>query len=593
MSPASPAFPTAPNVSFSFVGSNSPPQSLNLPACVPQAAVVNASLTCQEFRASPPNFLRQFNLRCPALAAGPNRPPQGPVSAAISGTVGQGTPAQATITVSDQDNDQLTARIKQQGNNGVCSVTTAATGAFLVTYVPGANVSGALSDTCIVEIADGRGGLLNVTVTVGLAANVPIGALNPTVQAAVMQDPIAGPAAAANQANCASSSDATVLAQCAAISAATDPATVVAVLRAITGEEASSQVTSSQDSANFVNQGVTGRLGALHGGVRSTLDDVALNFNGKQIPMSALASVLGWQAADEQDAPGGLLDNRLSGFLTGTIRNGERDESGFEVGFDYDGIQVVGGMDYRFSERFVGGAALGYGKVETELGRNAGALDTKTLSGTLYGSYLPSDRLYLDFALGLLKNDYDQQRTIDLSALGGNFRRTVAISNTRGKQISLSSSVGYNFSRGATSITPNARISHARTDIDGYSEFGGGINDLVYPEQDFKSLQFSLGVNLSHAISTSRGVIQPYTNLEFSREQKNDAFSFVPRLRVRPTQSSTPIFIEASDRAFGRAEFGLLFLTGGGWQISTSYTQILGYEDLTARSFQLIGRREF
>lgn len=430
---------------------------------------------------------------------------------------------------------------------------------------------------------------LNPTRITGILG--PLVALDPVAAAAV------GPFAATCSAEAAlplAQQNATLIAQCQAILA--NPQSAIAALRAISGEEFSSQITSSQDSANFANQGVNGRLAALRGGAtRQTIDDVAMNWNGKQIPMGALAAILGLAATDEGESEpaGGLLDRRFGAFFTGTARSGNRDENRFEVGFDYEGFQALGGVDYRFSNQFVGGVALGFSKMDTDLDLNAGYLDTQTVSGTAYGSFYPSDRLYVDFSLGFLKNDYDQGRVIDLTTLGGNFRRVIATGSSSGKQQSLSASTGYTFGANATTLTPNLRLSYAKTSIDGFVESGGGINDLIYPDQDFKSLQFSLGLNLSHTISLNSGVLQPYANFDLSREQQNEAFNFNPTLRIRPNQISTPIFIAESDRSFGRGELGLLFLMEGGWQISASYSQILGYRDLSARSISLTGRIEF
>jgi len=250
-------------------------------------------------------------------------------------------------------------------------------------------------------------------------------------------------------------------------------------------------------------------------------------------------------------------------------------------------------MDYRFNDKFVGGVAIGFGKTDTDLSLNAGYLDTEAVSGTLYASFFPTDRWYADFALGMLRNDYDQGRVIDLSSLGARFGRSIATGTTSGDQSSFSTSVGYAFGTGATSITPNVRLSYSNTTIDGFTESGGSINDLIYPDQDFKSFQISLGLNVSHAISLENGVLQPYASFDFSREQENDAFNFNPVLRIRPNQVSTPIFISESDRSFGRGELGMLYLLPGGWQISASYSEILGYRDLSARSFSLTGRFEF
>lgn len=418
-------------------------------------------------------------------------------------------------------------------------------------------------------------------------------------------DPVAAAAVAPFAATCAAEAarplaqqNAELIAQCRAITNSTTAATVIGALRAISGEEVSSQLTSSQDNANFMTQGVSQRLAALRGGATSqSIEDLAFNINGQSLPGQALAALLGLSAAAGQDdsggTGGGLLDARLGVFLNITARDGDRDANQFEVGFDYEGFQALAGVDYRFTERFVGGVALGFGKIDTDLDLAAGYLDTQSFSGTVYGSFAPTDSWYADFALGYMANDYDQGRVVDLRTLGTGFARRVAVGSTDGRQWSVSGSTGYVFAFGATSLTPNLRMSYARTEIDGFTESGGGINDLIFPDQAFRSLQFAAGTQLSRAISLDSGVLSPYVNLEIARELQNDAYNFAPQLRLRPERPSTPVFINASDRTFGRGEVGLMYLRPGGLQWSLSYSQMLGYRDLSARNLQLGLRLEF
>lgn len=428
--------------------------------------------------------------------------------------------------------------------------------------------------------------------------------INNTLNPLAAGDPVAAAAVAPFAATCAAEAarpaaqqNSDLIAQCRAILNSTTAGTVISALRAISGEEVSSQLTSSQDNANFMTQGVSQRLAALRGGAtQQSVEDIAFNINGRTIPVGAFAALFGLHAAAGEEDPavgGGLLDNRLGLFLNVTARDGDRDANRFEVGFDYEGFQALAGIDYRFSDRFVGGVALGFGQIDTDLDLAAGYLDTESFSGTLYGSFAPSEQWYADFALGYMSNDYDQGRVVDLTVLGPGFARRLAIGSTDGTQWSVSGSVGYVMAWGETSLTPNLRASYARTEIDGFTESGGGVNDLIFPDQAFRSLQFALGANLSRAISLQSGVLSPYLNLEIARETKNDAYSFAPLLRIRPERPSTPVFINESDRTYGRGEIGLLYLRPGGVQLSLSYGQTLGYRDLSARSLQAGLRLEF
>jgi hypothetical protein len=62
------AFPTTNIAQLSFVGSTTTPQNLVLPNCVPQAAAVNATLTCPETAGAGAAVNRVWTLNCPAAA---------------------------------------------------------------------------------------------------------------------------------------------------------------------------------------------------------------------------------------------------------------------------------------------------------------------------------------------------------------------------------------------------------------------------------------------------------------------------------------------------------------------------------------------
>lgn len=62
------AFPTTNIAQLSFVGSTTTPQNIALPNCVPQAAAVNATLTCPEAAGGGAAVNRVWTLNCPAAA---------------------------------------------------------------------------------------------------------------------------------------------------------------------------------------------------------------------------------------------------------------------------------------------------------------------------------------------------------------------------------------------------------------------------------------------------------------------------------------------------------------------------------------------
>ena len=387
----------------------------------------------------------------------------------------------------------------------------------------------------------------------------------------------------------------------------------VQLLRATAAEENSTATSSSQDNLNFANTGASARLSALRGGASGvSVDDMAFNIGGQQIPTGALVgavgALLGITQSDAADAGGGLLDNRWGLFFTGIARDGNRDavrgtlangatcvaaagrDCVTESGFDFDGWQALMGVDFRFSPKFVAGLALGAGKISAELGAAGGGLESRSRLASIYGSLIPSANTYLDFTYTRLNNRYEQFRVIDLRA--GNSEFFDARAKYRGSQNSVSLSGGYVFGFGANSFTPNVRISTGRTTIDAFSKTGRSIFNLNIKEQKFNSLQYAVGFNFNRAISFESGVLLPYVNFELTRENKNKDLTLTPTF-VRNGVNAAPINISKADSSFGRGELGFTFVREGGWQFGLSYSQTLAYQYLSSRSIQLTGRIEF
>ena len=63
------AFPTTTTAQLSFVGNTTTAQNLNLPNCVPQSTVTNATLICPVVRGTASPLTRIWTLNCPAMAA--------------------------------------------------------------------------------------------------------------------------------------------------------------------------------------------------------------------------------------------------------------------------------------------------------------------------------------------------------------------------------------------------------------------------------------------------------------------------------------------------------------------------------------------
>ena len=571
--------------------------TITIPACVPAPTATTATLNCSQTIGTAPTTQLNWPLICPARAAANS-------GATITGQLGTGVTSftsgvgvtyagagTAVIAITRAPGVGTLVANPLNGGNGTI---------FNFTYTPPPSATLAIQDSGTAEIRE-NGVLINtVAITINLAAAAPVvppGTPNATVLPGVQLDPIAAPAVAPVSAQCATAAANSDLArQCALISASNNVDAVTQALRAISSEELATVATNGQDNLNFAANGASNRLASLRGSAtRQSVDDMAFNYDGKQIPMGALAATLGLTQGDGEQNGGGLLDQRFGLFGQLLVRSGDRDSLSqggrvLESGFDFDGWQFLVGADYRFTPDFVAGLALGGGKIDADLIGGTGFLDTRSRSIALYASFAPSPESYVEVAYTHLRNKYDQGRLIDFTLIGGS--SSVASGETDGTQHSLSLSGGYSLAFGATTLTPSVRISSGNTKVDGFDERGTSPFILRLPNQDFDSLQYALGINVQRAISLDSGVFAPFASLELIHEQKNSADL------LRPTFLSTGIAapvvnIAATDSSFGRGELGFLMVREGGWQFAISYSRTLGFELLSSAILSLSGRVEF
>src|SRR5690606_10220716 len=91
----------------------------------------------------------------------------------------------------------------------------------------------------------------------------------------------------------------------------------------------------------------------------------------------------------------------------------EKDRSDSSPAFDADQWSLVGGLDYRFSDKLVGGVSLAYGQSSIDFNpRSEGGLETDTWAFSLYGSAYAARNFYLDTIVNIANASYGADRNI-------------------------------------------------------------------------------------------------------------------------------------------------------------------------------------
>lgn len=347
-------------------------------------------------------------------------------------------------------------------------------------------------------------------------------------------------------------------AQCTAIIQTDSSSAQLAALDAINGQQVTGFATNSAEIATIQTKNVAARIDALKKGTRGiSVAGLGLSIQGKRIPDSVVQGVLdkltGGVAGDNE----GPLD-RLGIFINGNITIGEQDETDRQTGFDFTTGGITVGADYRFTDSFVAGLAVGYGEGDIDFDNNTGGVDTDGWSGVVFGSYF-EEKFYVDAQYSRGWVNHDSTRKIRYGTGSAGDVETidrVANGNTDGTQWSTGIEAGLNYDQGGWSIVPNMSLYYSKADIDRFQEGGAQGLNLVYDSQEAESLTLSVGTMVAYAWTPSWGVLRPHARLDYVAEFEDDSSIVNVRFQSDPTNTN-PIAIRTDEPDGGYLLLGL------------------------------------
>jgi outer membrane autotransporter protein len=340
----------------------------------------------------------------------------------------------------------------------------------------------------------------------------------------------------------------------------------VEALDELNGEDFAVARTQTLLFANTQYASVMDRLMALRGGARGlSLAGLNIVVDGKTVPLAQLGDMAGkllagGASADSPDEPGGLLSDKWGLWARGNYSFGDKDTTAASPGFDAEQWALVGGIDYRLSDKAVIGAALSYGAATIDFDPHSeGGLDTQSWAASLYGSAYAAKNFYFDGIVNIASSGYDADRNISYID-GSGLVNADAAGDTDGMTYSAGLSGGYDFLVGGLTLSPNLGVFYIDATIDGFTEEGAGGLNLVYDEQKFKSLTANIGVRATYAWNLPWGVLLPHFRADYVREFEDDVDVFGVRFAADPDAASTPpILVETDnpDTSYWRLAAGL------------------------------------
>lgn len=310
-----------------------------------------------------------------------------------------------------------------------------------------------------------------------------------------------------------------------------------------------------------------------------------LRLGSSTLPIAGLhLSTGGAASADEH--------TRIGLFINGDFGTGEKDATFNENAFEFDSYGLTTGVDYRFSDSFVAGVALGYTQSDAEVQNNSASYDSDGRSVTGYGSWY-TERLYLEGSLNYGQFEHDGKRRIAYGDPGSRIERGTN-SSTDSEQLGWSLAVGYNSAIERFSYGVFVRGEGVNSDIDAYDEEGSGNPDAIgnnewamhIEDQEVESLQAALGGQLALAWNLNFGVLQPYFGVEWRHEFEDDAREITafyrndPFFAVGDRRFAVVFTTDDADKDYYLVSLGTTLVVKGGTQFFINYDTLLELEDV-------------
>jgi uncharacterized protein YhjY with autotransporter beta-barrel domain len=265
-------------------------------------------------------------------------------------------------------------------------------------------------------------------------------------------------------------------------------------------------------------------------------------------------------------------------FFSGNVEALNRSRTAFADGFDSTVLGATVGGDYRLSNHLLAGLALNYVNRD---GRFDGGGDFSTNSyGFLgYTSFMPTPSTFLDVSVGYTRHNYLLARpTSFVEAGSGDSIGGIASSNTHGNEFLLRAVAGYDFTFKNMTIGPRIGLNYSNLSIGSYAENGGGGLGLSYDNQTVHSLQSTIGVQGTMAVSTSYGVWVPQMSADFIHEYENDSrlitVQFTGDGRDNPTRFTFQT--DNPDRDFFNLSLGTVLILPNGIQPFVNFRAMVG-----------------
>jgi len=362
-------------------------------------------------------------------------------------------------------------------------------------------------------------------------------------------------------------------------------------LRWTAAEEMAAQSSAGSEFANNQLTSLMSRMTALRYGARgfsvvnappgARENDAILAHEPKAVGGSAGADI---ESVDDF--------GRWGGFLDGSYGWGDRDPTDVEDAFDFDGMEVTVGVDYRLTPTLVLGAIAGHTDQEIDFDSRRsvveGGIESDGYSLIVYGLH-EWNGPYVSASLGWQKLSLDTTRHITYPSFNRDTESTdvTARGSTDSTTFSATFNSGWSLNWKAFGVEPYMRAEYRDMKLDGFNEnsiYNTGSQagqaagfDFTFGDQTTKSLDTALGFRVQYALTPNFGVIVPYLKAEAHWQLEDDPHTVDATYEnMGGVTPAVPFDIvgDESDHNFYIAAVGLSVVLKGGWQGFIQYQTV-------------------
>ena len=268
--------------------------------------------------------------------------------------------------------------------------------------------------------------------------------------------------------------------------------------------------------------------------------------------------------------PASMIDKNLpnGGWVGGIVDIGSLNVDGGKNKFSTQGMTF--GMDMQINERWIIGAAIGYGSDHTEVDGVGTETKARQVSGIAYSSYESEKKWFLDALVGYGSLNFNNHRwSSDSTILSG---------ERDGRVLFGAISASAIYANNAFNLQPYLRADAFLVRLGASTESGDASQALQYEKAKLKAYSATVGAKAFYDIPLASGVLTPSCKAQYARHfggSINQTLYYADMGAAGDTyllqDASVPNYV-------GAVGFGLAYKNRDGLMIEAGYLGSFGHD---------------